>query len=72
MKQAREEGQAKATERARAADAVIAGMSPEYRAELASMAKSGRLADAYHKVQNDKQVDLATAVLVMKIVAPEE
>jgi hypothetical protein len=72
MKQAREEGQAKHAERAKAADAVVAGMSPEHRAELAAMAKDGRIIDAYHKVQNDSQVDLTTAVLVMKIVAPSE
>jgi len=72
MKQAREEGKAKALERAKVVDALVAGISPDYRDELVAMAKGGHLIDAVHKIEKDRQVDLATAVLVMKRLAPLE
>ena len=72
MKQARAEQEAKTAEQTKVADALIAGMSPDYRAELVSMAKGGHWIDAVQKIEKDRQVELTIAVLAMKIIAPPE
>jgi hypothetical protein len=72
IKQERAEKEAKTAEQGKVADALVAGMSPDYRAELVSMAKAGRWIDAVHKIEKDRQVELTIAVLVMKILAPPE
>jgi len=72
MNKAREEKKAKDVEQAKLVDALIAGMSPDYRNELVSIAKGGHWIDAVHKIEKDRQVDLTIAVLAMKRLAPLE
>ena len=68
MKRAREEG----IEQGKVVDALIASLSPDYRNELVSMAKSGRWIDAAHKIEKDHQVELTIAVLAMRKLSPPE
>ena len=72
INQAREEGKAKALEQTKAADALVADMSSDYRDELVSMAKGGHWIDAVHKIEKDRQIDLTIAVLAMKKLSPLE
>ncbi|MGA2043719.1 MAG: hypothetical protein ABSG83_10130 [Roseiarcus sp.] len=66
----REEGAAQAAGQAATVDALVAGMSAGYRDELTAIAKGGRRIEAVHKLEKDRQVELAVAVLAMKRIAP--
>ena len=72
MNQAREEEKAKAIERAKVVDALIANMSADYRDELVLMATRGHWIDAVQKIEKDRQVDLTVAVLAMKRLSPPQ
>ena len=70
MRTMREEGAARAAAQTAAVDALLAGLSAGYRGELTAMAKAGRWIDAARRIEKDKQVELAIAVLAMKRIAP--